>query len=76
MSSYRTISEVEEQYLRDRPNEIDDYITILFNEFAESGDTASLFEPLQVVSSVKGISPIAEVSDSGRKGTLTENSNP
>ena len=76
MSSYRTIGEVEEQYLRDHPNEIDDYITILFDDYAESGDTASLLASLQVVSRVKGLSPIAEVSDSGQRGTLTENSNP
>ena len=76
MSNYRTIGEVEEQYLRDHPNEIDDYITILFDEYAESGDTASLLASLQVVSRVKGINPIAEASDTGRKGTVTENSNP
>ncbi len=76
MSNYRTIGEVEEQYLRDNPNEIDDYITILFDEYAESGDTASLLASLQVVSRVKGINPIAEASDTGRKGTVTENSNP
>jgi len=76
MSNYRTIGEVEEQYLRDHPNEIDDYITILSDEYAESGDTPSLLASLQVVSCVKGINPIAEVSNSGRKGTLTENNNP
>ena len=76
MSSYRTIGEVEEQYLRDHPNEIDDYITVLFDEFAESGDTASLLASLQVVSRVKGISQIAEVSNLGRNETHTENSNP
>jgi DNA-binding phage protein len=76
MSNYRTIGEVEEQYLRDHPNEIDDYITILFDEYAESGDTASLLASLQVVSRVKGIGQIPEVSDLGQKGTLTENSNP
>ena len=76
MSSYKAIGEVEEQYLRDHPNEIDDYITILFDEYAESGDAASLLASLQVVSRVKGINPIAEVSDSGRKETLVENSNP
>ena len=76
MSKYRTIGEVEEQYIRDHPNEIDDYITILFDEFAESGDTASLLASLQVVSHVKGISQTAEVSDLGQKGTITEISNP
>ena len=75
MSNYRTIGEFEEQYLRDHPEEIDDYITILFDEYAESGDTASLLASLQVVSRVKGKSKITEVSDSGRNGTITDNNN-
>ena len=56
MSNHRTIGEVEEQYLRDHPDEVDDYITVLFDEYAESGDTASLMASLRVVSRVKGAS--------------------
>jgi len=79
MNSYRTISEVEEQYLRDHPEEVDDYITVLFDEYAESGDTASLLSSLRVVSRVKGVSRIAEISGLSRKGVqkaLSENGNP
>ncbi|MEW6039626.1 MAG: addiction module antidote protein [Pseudomonadota bacterium] len=50
MSTYRTIGEVEEQYLRDHPEEIDDYITVLFDEYAESGDTAALMASLRISS--------------------------
>jgi DNA-binding phage protein len=56
MSSYRTIGEVEETYLRNHPEEVDDYISALFNDYAESGDTASLMASLRVVSRVKGVS--------------------
>jgi hypothetical protein len=56
MSSYRTIGEVEEQYLRDHPEEVDDYIAVLFDDYAESGDTASLMASLRVLSRVKGVS--------------------
>jgi hypothetical protein len=38
MGNYRTIGEVEEQYLRDHPDEVDDYMAVLFDEYAESGD--------------------------------------
>ena len=79
MKSYRTISEVEEQYLRDHPDEVDDYIAVLFDEYAESGDTAALLASLRVVSRVKGVSKIAEVSGLSRKGVqkaLSENGNP
>ena len=79
MSTYRTIGEVEEQYLRDHPEEVDDYITVLFDEYAESGDTAALLSPLRVVSRIKGVSRVAEVSGLSRKGVqkaLSENGNP
>ena len=79
MSNYRTISEIEEEYLRNNPEEVDDYISVLFDEFAESGDTASLLSSLRVVSRVKGVSRIAEVSGLSRKGVqkaLSENGNP
>jgi DNA-binding phage protein len=75
MKKYRSINEVEEEYLRNNPHEIDDYITILFDEYAESGDIASLLSSLHLVSRVKGI----EVSDLSQKDTgqaLSENPNP
>lgn len=79
MSSYRTISEVEEQYLRDHPEEVDDYISILFDEYAETGEAAALLSSLRIISRVKGVSRIAESSGLSRKGlqkALSENGNP
>ncbi|MEQ1497001.1 MAG: putative addiction module antidote protein [Methyloglobulus sp.] len=79
MSNYRTIGDVEEEYLRNHPEEVDDYINVLFDEYAESGDTASLLSSLRVVSRVKGVSRIAEVSGLSRKGVqkaLSENGSP
>ena len=63
MKNYRTIREVEEEYLRNHLDEIDDYITVLFDDYAESGDTASLLRSLNVVSRVKGINNLVETSD-------------
>jgi probable addiction module antidote protein len=79
MMNYRTIGEVEEEYLRNHPEEIDDYITVLFDEYAESGDTAALLSSLRVVGRVKGVTHIAETSGLSRKGVqkaLSENGNP
>lgn len=79
MNTYRTIGEIEEEYLRNHPNEMDDYITVLFDEYAESGDAAALLSSLRIVSRVKGLSRIAEVSGLSRKGlqkALSENGNP
>lgn len=79
MNSYRTIGEVEEEYLRNHPEEVDDYITVLFDEYADSNDTASLMASLRIVSRVKGVSRIAEASGLSRKGVqkaLSESGNP
>ena len=79
MTKYRTLREVEEEYLRHHPEELDDYITVLFDEYAESNDTASLMTSLRAVSRVKGISKIAEVTGLSRQGVqkaLSDNGNP
>ena len=79
MSNYRTLGEVTEDYLRKRPDEIDDYITALFDEYAESGDAAALLSSLRIVSRVKGVTQIADASGLSRKGlqkALSENGNP
>jgi DNA-binding phage protein len=68
VSNYRTIREVEEEYLHNHPEEIDDYITVLFDEYAEGGDTSSLLASLRIVGRVKGVSHIAEVSGLSRQG--------
>jgi DNA-binding phage protein len=79
VSNYRTIREVEEECFHNHPEEIDDYITVLFGEYTESGDTSSLLVPLRVVGRVKGVSHIAEVFGLSRHGVqqaLPENSDP
>lgn len=35
MRKFRSLSNVEEGYLRDHPDEIDDYMTVLFEEYAK-----------------------------------------
>ena len=79
MRNYRTISDVTEEYLRNRPEEVDDYISIIFEEYAQDGDTAALLSSLRVVSRIKGISLIAENAGLSRKGVqkaLSEDGHP
>lgn len=79
MRKYRSLSNVEEGYLRDHPQEIDDYIAVLFEEYAKDGDTAALLSSLRVVGRVKGVSRLAEASGLSRKGiqkVLSEDGNP
>ena len=79
MRNYRTFADIKEEYLRNHPEEIDDYITELFEEYAQDGDIAALLSCLRVVSRVKGVSFIAETSGLSRKGVqkaLSEDGNP
>jgi probable addiction module antidote protein len=78
-NKYRTLAEITEEYLRDHPEEIDDYITVLFDEYADSGDATTLFASLRLVGRIKGVTAIAETAGLSRKGlqnALSENGNP
>ena len=79
MRTYRKLSEVEADYFRDHPEEIDGYISLIFEEYAKDGDTGALLSSLRVLSRVKGISKIATEAGLSRKGVqkaLSENGNP
>lgn len=79
MKKYRTFNQVEESYLREHPEEMDDYINLIFDEYAQDGDTGALLASLRVLSRVKGITQIAQESGLSRKGVqkaLSENGNP
>ena len=79
MKDYRTIDDITEEYLRDHPDELDDYITELFEEYAQDGDIATLLSSLRVIGRIKGVSCIAEASGLSRKGVqkaLSEDGHP
>lgn len=79
MNNLRTFREVEEEYFRTHPQEIDDYLILIFDEYAQDGDLASLLASLRVISRVKGVTAIAEESGMTRKGVqkaLSEKGNP
>jgi hypothetical protein len=52
-TKYRSFGEVEEEYLRNHPEEIDDYITLLFDEYAESNDIKTLLASLRSILSIE-----------------------
>jgi probable addiction module antidote protein len=79
MERYRLFSDVEESYFRDHPEEIDDYITLVFEEYAKDGDTGAFLSSLRVLSRIKGVTQIAKETGLSRKGiqkALSENGNP
>jgi DNA-binding phage protein len=56
MIDYKTLREVTEEYLRKYPEEIDSFVSVIFEEYALDGDIAALISSLRVVSRVKGVS--------------------
>jgi len=79
MRNYRTFDEIEEAYFRKHPEEIDDYVALVFDEYAKDADTGALLSSLRTVSRAKGITAIAEETGMTRKGVqkaLSENGNP
>ncbi|MEH2226848.1 hypothetical protein [Nostoc sp.] len=56
MRKFRTLDEFEEEYLRKHPEEIDDYLTEIFEEYAQYKDSGALLASLRVVATVREIS--------------------
>ncbi|MEH1768217.1 addiction module antidote protein [Nostoc sp.] len=79
MRKFRTLDEFEEEYFRKHPEEIDNYLTEIFQEYAEDNDSGALLASLRVVARVRGISEIAEQIGMTRRGlqkALSSNGNP
>lgn len=79
MEKYRSFTDIEESYFRDHPEEMDEYIKLIFEEYAKDGDTGALLSSLRVLSRVKGVTKIAEEAGLSRKGVqkaLSEGGNP
>ena len=77
--SYRTIDQVEEEYYRNHPDEIDSYLVTAFEEFAADGHTPALLSSLRMIARVKGISALAKQSGITRNGiqkALSEEAKP
>jgi probable addiction module antidote protein len=64
----RTLDEFTEEYFRDHPDEIDDYLTEIFQDFAEDNDTGALLASLRVIARVRGVSDMAEKTGMTRQG--------
>jgi DNA-binding phage protein len=76
--NYRTLSEVLEEYLLNHPDEIDSFVSVLFEEYAQDGDIAATLSALRVVSRVKGIlaAESAGTSQQEAQQAFSENGDP
>jgi probable addiction module antidote protein len=79
MRKLRTFDEVTEEYYRKHPEELDVFITVIFEAYANDGDIRALLSSLRTISRVKGITAIAEetgISRNGVQKALSESGNP
>lgn len=79
MRKYRTFDQVEEEYYREHPEEIDGFLTVTFEEYAKDNDTGALLSALRMISRVKGVTATveaAEISQKGLQQALSEQGNP
>ena len=79
MSDYRTLDDISVEYFTERPEEIDEFLTEIFAEYAQDGDSAALLSALRVIARVKGISNMAEEIGMTRQGlqkALSDKGNP
>jgi probable addiction module antidote protein len=76
---FRTFGEIEEEYFHKHPEEIDDYLAIIFDEYAKDGDMGALLSSLRRVVRAKGLSTIAgeaELTRNGLQKALSESGHP
>jgi probable addiction module antidote protein len=79
MRKLRTLNEVTETYFREHPDEIDDYLVEIFQDFAEDNDTGTLLASLRILARVRGISDMATSIGMSRQGiqkALSDDGNP
>lgn len=79
MRKFRTFDAMKEGYFLKHPEELDDFVKIIFEEYARDNDTSALLASLRTVSRVKGITAIAAETGLSRNGiqkVLSETGNP
>ena len=77
--NYRTLDQIDEEYYRNHPEEIDSYLSIVFEEYAKDGCTPALLSSLRMIARVKGVSTLAKQSGITRNGiqkALSEEAKP
>mgnify|MGYP000474277529 CR=1 FL=1 len=68
MRQLRTLDQLEAEYFQQHPEEVDEYLSILFEDYAQDGDTSALLASLRTIARAKGITATAETAGMSRKG--------
>jgi len=79
MRKHRTLDNIEADYFRKYPREVDAYLLEIFEAYAQDGDSAALLASLRIIAKVKGISALAAKTGLTRQGlqkALSSKGNP
>lgn len=79
MRQLRNLDDLEDDYFCQNPDEIEEYISIIFDEYAQDGDLGALLASLRSVARAQGISATAAAAGITLKGlqkALSEQGNP
>lgn len=60
MRQYSTLNDIETEYFQDHPEEIEAYLTEIFEEYAADGNSAALLASLHIIACVKGFTTLAD----------------
>jgi len=75
----QTLDELMVDYFTERPEEIDEYMGLIFSEYEKDGNMPALLSSLRSLARVKGVSNIAKEVKMSRQGVqkaLSANGNP
>ena len=79
MGKLKNLDEFTDRYFREHPEEIGDYITEIFEDYAIDNDAGALLNGLRIIARARGISVMAEKSGMTRRGiqkALSDTGNP
>lgn len=79
MRQLRTLDQSEEDYFRQHPEEIEVYISVIFEEYAKDDNVGALLASLRTIARAKDITATAVAAGMTRKGlqkALSEQGNP
>ncbi|MEW6406507.1 MAG: addiction module antidote protein, partial [Chloroflexota bacterium] len=68
MTEYRSLDEISVEYFSEHPEEIEDFLSEIFADYAQDGDSATLLSALRVIARVKGLTNLAEEVGMTRQG--------
>lgn len=79
MRQLRTLDQIEDDYFHQHPEEVEEYIAVIFEEYAKDGNMGALLASLRTIARTQGITATAVAAGMTRKGlqkALSEQGNP